>query len=190
MLLELVISILTFVFVSAQIATKLRPQPSPLHAPETSTCCGLKDAELVACLDRAGLLIESNVRRSWNSSQYSGQLKFGIVSIATPSLWNYSAYSWAVTLAYCEHHSLICRSLHDSESFGVKDPRWAKVAALQQALAGGELDWVMWLDADAALLDLSMRLDLVVAAHPTAHLVTSAGSAVNCFYSHTNYHTH
>ena len=54
--------------------------------------------------------------------------------------------------------------------------------ALEEALEpekgwGRNLDWIVWLDADAIILDMNMHIEKVAASRPNAHILMSAEHA-------------
>jgi tetratricopeptide (TPR) repeat protein len=107
----------------------------------------------------------------------------GLVTFASPNIWDYSAFSLAVNGAYAERNGYIMRHMDPSMSNPEPtDARWSKVALLSEALDphggwGKDLDYVVWFDADLVVLDLDLRMEAVAAAHPRAHVLVSAEHA-------------
>lgn len=108
----------------------------------------------------------------------------GLVTYATTDIWNYSAYSFAVNEIYSESHGYVMRHLDENSgpSYDQYDSRWNKVKALEEAIEpkngwGKKLDWIVWLDADAIVLDMNLQIEKVTAAYPDAHILMSAEHA-------------
>ena len=108
----------------------------------------------------------------------------GLVTYATQDIWNYTAYSFAVNEIYAEHNNYVMLHLdgESSSEYDSFDSRWNKVKILEEALDpetgwARHLDWVVWIDADAIVLDMNLRIEEVVAPYPEAHLLVSAEHA-------------
>ena len=129
------------------------------------------------CVNQTALAHEEHVRTSANSAN------IGFVTFATHDIWDYTVYSYAVNQIYAEHHGYMFRHMDThsagSDSLDPRDSRWNKVKILEEALHswGSTLDYVVWVDADVVVLDMGLAIEDVVAAHPHAHLLSSAEHA-------------
>ena len=90
----------------------------------------------------------------------------GLVTFATQDIWNYTAYSFAINETYAEHNNYEMVHLDEKSStnYDPFDSRWNKVKILEEALDpetgwARHLDWVMWIDADAIVLDMDLRIE-------------------------------
>ena len=108
----------------------------------------------------------------------------GLVTYATRDIWNYSTFSFAVNEIYSESNGYVMRHLDENSgpSYDQYDSRWNKVKALEEAIEpehgwGKSLDWIVWLDADAIVLDMNLQIEKVTAAYPDAHILMSAEHA-------------
>jgi hypothetical protein len=85
--------------------------------------------------------------------------------------------------AYCEHNGYIFKHIDPAMSDPEPgDHRWGKVKLLIDALDpvngwARNLDYIMWVDADLVIVDPSLRLEAVAAAHPHANVLVSAEHA-------------
>jgi hypothetical protein len=89
-----------------------------------------------------------------------------------------------VNEVYAEANGYVMKHLDESSSphYDVYDSRWNKVKILEEALnpANGwarHLDWLVWLDADAIVLDMDLRIEKIVASYPYANVLMSAEHA-------------
>lgn len=131
-------------------------------------------------------------------------LRLAMVTYATSEITNYSAYSFAINLAYAQHngYSLLYLDDNSGANYEPTDARWNKVKILEQALlspsnraassrrsirsSGGEedillqgwastADYLIWLDADLVILDFNLRIEQLATAYPHAHILACAG---------------
>jgi hypothetical protein len=153
-------------FGTSQVIQTTRPQPSPLHAPSTASCCSLSSNsdQLMKCL---------------NSLEYNYKEEVAIVTYATEGIYSYAAYSLGINSAYAEHNLYQFKILTPSDSnYEPVDARWNKVAILEKAMEseGGwakDVSFLVWVDADLAILDLGMRIELIGRSHPEAEIIMS-----------------
>ena len=159
-----------------------------LKAPYMSECC---EAHIVYLED--GDISWTDLMQCTNSSSLNQQAKIqsrntkggiGLVTYATENIWNYTAYSFAVNEIYAEHNNYVMLHLDEgsSNNYDPIDSRWNKVKILEEALDpengwARDYEWVVWVDADAIILDMDMKIEEVVASHPDAHLLVSAEHA-------------
>ena len=108
----------------------------------------------------------------------------GLVTYATRDIWNYSTYSFAVNEVYAEANGYVMKHLDESSSphYDLYDSRWNKVKILEEALDpvdgwARHLEWLVWLDADAIVLDMDLRIEKIVASYPYANVLMSAEHA-------------
>lgn len=161
-----------------------------VHAPYMAGCCEEVEFHeqgevpwslLLQCTNASSLRQQQNVARV-KSNQVGASI--GLVTYATKDIWNYTAYSFAVNEIYAEHNNYIMLHLDErsSDNYDPFDSRWNKVKILEEAIDPGDgwarhLDWVVWMDADAVVLDMDLRIEEVVAPYPEAHLLVSAEHA-------------
>ena len=161
-----------------------RDGESYIQAPWMQACCEGRSADaeksdwisLIECTNAS-----SYMQREIMQNKIGG---VGLVTYATRDIWNYSAYSFAVNEIYCESNGYIMRHLDEDSGpqYDQYDSRWNKVKALEEALEpekgwGRNLDWIVWLDADAIILDMNMHIEKVAASRPNAHILMSAEHA-------------
>lgn len=110
-------------------------------------------------------------------------LGVGIITFASSNIWNYSAYSFSLMAGYTIHQGYALH-LVTNNSYDHYDERWTKVKILEEALdpnssAGwaAQLDYLVWMDADAVVLDWGLRIEALAARYPQAHLLVSAEHA-------------
>lgn len=97
-----------------------------------------------------------------------------------PNIHEFAKYQGVVMSAYAEvnnyNYFLSIQPLH---SKSVDDPRWHKIEILRQALdpsmgvARGS-DYLVWIDADAIILDFDLRIEKICEQFPHADLIASS----------------
>lgn len=164
------------------ITQTFEPQPKVLNMSGMATCCkrhSIAETEwpvLMQCINTTSIQHEQQLRQD-------GTARIGIVTFATKNIWEYTTYSFGIGQVYAEHHGYMFKHLDENsegcEAFDSRDSRWNKIKILEQALNGWgkDMDYIMWIDADVAILDMGLRIEDVVAQHPAAHLWSSAEHA-------------
>lgn len=94
----------------------------------------------------------------------------GIVTYASKPIWNYSAYSFGINLAYAEKNGYVFKYIYDGD-YERTDERWSKIKILEEALDdttgwARNFDFVMWVDADLIFLDFSFRIESIASDNP------------------------
>ena len=158
-----------------------------LQAPYMAGCCGeveFHEQGEVPWLTLLKCTNESSSRQRQKVATARTSSTVGLVTYATQDIWNYTAYSFAVNEIYAEHNNYVMLHLdgESSSEYDSFDSRWNKVKILEEALDpetgwARHLDWVVWIDADAIVLDMNLRIEEVVAPYPEAHLLVSAEHA-------------
>lgn len=110
-----------------------------------------------------------------------------IVTYATNSSTHYSAYAVAINTIYALTHGY--RMVVLGDQLGVKyahestaDPRWNKISILQASLDAEsgwarDCDYVLWLDSDLVVLDVTLDFTEIGARHPHADIIMSRDMA-------------
>jgi len=165
------------------ITTIATPQPVELHVSAgMAHCCNAYVTPKASWKDTMQCVNATAIRHANDFLQY-GTAKIGIVTFATKNIWDYTTYSYGIGQIYAEHHGYVFKHLDEnskgSESFDPRDSRWNKIKVLEQALVGWgkNLDYIMWVDADIAILDMGLSIEDVVATNPSAHIWSSAEHA-------------
>lgn len=97
-------------------------------------------------------------------------LSIAIVQLYTPEVERYAQYSVAMMRAYCSRHGYT-HIVHTRALDANRAPAWSKILAVQQAVASGAYDWVMWMDADAAVVHPQLSIEGVLqSAAPESNL--------------------
>lgn len=170
-----------------------RPQPATLIAPLIQPCCGFlapqtninpgnSAATLLECANKS---LELNNEAVLSRFYASGgpSLGVGIVTFATKDISTYFSYALAVNQAYAEHNGYVFKHFNeDTANFDNNDVRWNKVKILSEAIDpdvgwGRDLDYIIWIDADVIMLDLSNRLEAIASDYPQAQILLSAEHA-------------
>lgn len=126
--------------------------------------------------------------------------RVGLFTFGTTNIWGYSAFSFAINEIYAEQNGYIMKHFDenslpltsesdvglDVENMAIdqydKDSRWNKVLLLRRSIDtvhgwAKELDYVMWIDADAVIMDVNMQIEAIMADHPHADIVVSSEHA-------------
>jgi hypothetical protein len=152
-----------------------RKQPDDLKLLYIEECCRPSirndDNKLFKCVNASS---EQSLLDGWPENTKS---KIAIVSYATMDISGYAAYSFAVDQVYSEHNGYLLK-LADSvtSNYEPKDARWNKVKILDVALQtwAKDSDYIVWLDADLIMLDLSMRIEKITSEYPHGEIWVSA----------------
>jgi len=104
----------------------------------------------------------------------------GIITFASTDIWSYSTFSSAIHQVYAENNGYIYRPFHDSSSYETNDMRWIKVKIMEEAIHpvlgwARNLKYLMWIDADAIIVDMSLRIEKIFAKYPKAHFIACKG---------------
>ena len=70
--------------------------------------------------------------------------------------------------SYASRHGYGCHR----EVFAVSNPRhpvWVKISAIRQALKRSEIRWILWMDADAVVMNQEQKIEVLL--HPDADLI-------------------
>ena len=73
--------------------------------------------------------------------------------------------------SYASRHGYGCHR----EVFAVSNPRqpvWAKISAIRQALKRSEIRWILWMDADAVVMNQEQKIEVLL--HPDADLIVGS----------------
>jgi hypothetical protein len=99
-----------------------------------------------------------------------------VVTYVTKSIYEYAAYALAINSAYAEHNSYLYQILTQKDAaYEPTDARWNKVKILENAIDdwAKDVSYVVWVDADLAILDLGMKIELIGEKYPHADLIMS-----------------
>lgn len=175
---------LAYVFTSA--AGKMK-KTSVVVAPFVKPCCDYQEVggeDLYSCVMEGSDLNVHHLRgvfRAEIAAHAQKKYRFGIVTFATQSIWDYAAYAVAVNEVYAEQNSYIFKVFDDTtHNYKEPDARWSKVKILEDALDPNtewsrELDYVVWVDADVIFMDPFFDLDkLVRSTGDTIDIIASA----------------
>ena len=162
--------------VSAQVQTAPVLQPWPLDIPSVGHCCNELGgpAELLSCANESAYAVAPD--------------KVGLLTFVTPKgisdIWKFASYQVALMTVYAEHNRYTFRLSTEADTLGGEgepesDVRWNKIKLLRRALDpltgwARRLDYIVWIDADAIVLDLSMRIELISEQHPGADIIASS----------------
>lgn len=139
-------------------------------------CCNVSEGDYIA-LRRC---VSGNANSISLHRDIGPHLRIAVVTYGTTDILSYTAYSAAVNQAFTDHHGYYLRLLDETtSSFDSDDHRWNKIKILLDSIDpvdgwAMDLDYVLWLDADAILLNMSLRLDSFISRYPMAKLIVSA----------------
>eukprot|EP01041_Mallomonas_annulata_P003385 gene3385-6715_t len=127
--------------------------------------------------NQAGTFISRNLtnQNHWLHRAYGSHLDVGILTRATPEIYNYAAYSLLNMAIYADINSYLLLPLYpDSSQRDYSLHR--KIVPIVEALenVAEDVDYLVWMDADVIILDLNMRIEQIAARYPKAHLLLSA----------------
>jgi tetratricopeptide (TPR) repeat protein len=158
---------------SAPRAAYASPSFHSLNSLPSFSCCQsiLSPEELDKCsysFDHDSALLSHSPRH---------QYKIAIVSYSTPNILNYSAYTHAINTLYSQHNGYYFRQLNQTNGqFDSEDERWNKIMILRSSLLtwARAFDYLIWIDADAIVLNFQFHFDDLIAQHPSADLIASS----------------
>jgi hypothetical protein len=129
----------------------------------------------------------SSYSETWSSNRNDPVPHVNVVTYASPSqtrhgisdIEAFSVLQNGIMAAYAEHNEYTFRAFGPESNHFPPDPRWNKVKIVSLALDQQfgwirEGDYILWIDADAIILDLSMRLENFGALYPEADIIASA----------------
>jgi tetratricopeptide (TPR) repeat protein len=170
-----------------QLSTAVREQPPLLPSVQRilAPCCasGLTTAEIEACLNRkdASDKLSSDVLIVTIASSNTGQAATHVI----PDIQNFTTYQSGIMKAYAAQHGYTQVSLTNvSLDEPVEDQRWHKIKLLADLLNDRTHDvnvvnitqvkYVLWIDADAIVLDFSMRMEAIGEQFMEADIIASS----------------
>lgn len=97
------------------------------------------------------------------------RLSIGIVSVTDNHYRPVAELTGPVNHAYCQTHQYIWRSIQ-TERGSWAETVWEKIPIIRDHLS--DYDWLMWIDADAMVMNHSIRLERIIdGAYENAHLI-------------------
>jgi tetratricopeptide (TPR) repeat protein len=168
------LKVFTFLFSSSIFLSFLSPSHSYLSSslPELSSfsCC--------QHIDTPDLLNDCFYSHSTQPS--TSKHKIALVSYATPDILNYSAYSHGINLFYSQLNHYDFYLLNTTGpycgQYDQRDERWNKIKILQTGFEtwGQQYDYLIWIDADAIVLNFQFHFEDIIQLYPLANLIVSA----------------
>ena len=118
-----------------------------------------------------------------------------LYTYVTENILLYAGFAVAINSAYARRHGYSFHILGFPETTLMnarppeEDARWNKVYMLWQAAAAGvqSPSCAVWLDADLVLIDLDMKIEAILAAHPFADIIMSRDIARAEFVSNSGF---
>ena len=181
---------------NSQIVTDARLQPFPLVLKDLVDCCPFAQENNVSAV--FDCVLETDTVRSTGSSTDRSKVSsmfgtdVGLLSFifadtdtshhfAVPDILHYGSYHAATVAAYATHNHYMYH-IASPEQDGNAEPsdvRWNKVQLLMDALDpksgwARDLNYVVWIDADAIILDFGLRIESIGSQYPQAHILASA----------------
>lgn len=158
-----------------------RLQPWPLAIKSVGRCCDLLNDTngLVGCVNASAALSASSRGGVSLCTLVAAE---GVGQFAVNDIWSFAAYQIALVGAYAEHNEYAFRVFTDEDIAVIPrelDPRWYKIRLLRAALEpmtgwAKDSEFLVWVDADAIVLDLGMRIEVIAAQYPLSQLIASA----------------
>jgi hypothetical protein len=143
-----------------QVTLIPRDQPSPVYATDVFNCCDKRDnpMQLYKCINDV------------NTRKYS---RVAVTTYVTENILEYASYSLFINALHTSHNNYTFRILtnKNSPNYEVNDPRWNKVKIINVAMEenigwASDSEYVVWLDADLAILDIGMDFAAIGDKYP------------------------
>lgn len=165
--------------VNGQVLKEVRPQPYPLSLESIGQCCRHIDhpLELAKC---------ANSTKSMSRSAADVALVTYLApekgsNFDIPDILTFGSYMIANTAAYAEQNDYSFHWLNEEtgSNYQPGDARWNKVKIIDVAL-DPENGWakdsryLVWMDADAIVLDLGLKIEKIGEQYPSADFIASA----------------
>jgi hypothetical protein len=157
-----------------------------IRAPGVRSCCDSASSpgDLHHC-----------VKRQTTYAQAGSDSAVRLLTFVSEGIVQYAAYAVGVNAAYAEHNSYkFDINGHPDRPKMEDDARWNKVRLLWEAvnedIKASTIErqkYVVWLDADLVVLDMSMRIELVAAQNPKADIIMSRDIARADFVSNSGF---
>ncbi len=176
--------------VGAQIAGAARMQPILSQISTTKTCCGLLEGQidvtaLLTCVNgtesaQASFTLNNNGKKVALLTYMSPEEDLA-KHFAVPDIVEFGVYHAANVAIYAEQNNMMYR-IATAAVGGNNEPadvRWNKVKLLIDALDphsgwAKNVEFIVWIDADAIVLDLGFSIESVGEQFPHAHFLASA----------------
>mmetsp|Transcript_2840 Transcript_2840/g.4303 ORF Transcript_2840/g.4303 Transcript_2840/m.4303 type:complete len:734 (+) Transcript_2840:56-2257(+) len=163
----------------AQVLKTTRPQPHPLNTPSISSCCSHID-DVLTLSDCAN----KSISMSGTANKVAFVTYLGVDDSSQfniPDIMKFGSYMIASTAAYAEQngYSFHWLSPETGSNYQTGDPRWNKVKIIDVALDptngwAKDTEYLVWMDADAIVLDLGMKIELIGQQYEKADFIASA----------------
>lgn len=87
------------------------------------------------------------------------KIKIAVVSLFTAEILEYAQYTEFINYEYCKANGIdfLCYNKSLDES---RTPHWSKLLALRNHVM--DYDWLVWIDADAAIMNHSKKFDDII----------------------------
>jgi tetratricopeptide (TPR) repeat protein len=153
------------------LASASNEESSRYHIAQTASCCQYIENStlLLNCIDEI------------EPPETTGESRIAILTYASPGIFDYAAYAFAVNSAYAEHngYEIFFLSPETGSNYEPRDQRWNRVKIIQEALdpSNGwlrDIEYVAWVDADLIFLDLDFSLEKLTRDYPQADMIVSA----------------
>lgn len=94
-------------------------------------------------------------------------MKICVVSLYTPNISNIGDCMYDNVSRYCtkQQYDFVCGKESLDES---RHPVWSKILILQSAIATNKYDWILWIDADALVVNDDIRIEDIIDRHRTS----------------------
>ena len=142
-----------------------------------SCCSSLNNSnKLIYCINST---LTSNYRYNHekNNEYYIGpRFSLSILTRITPEIYSYAAYSYMIQAYYAEiNHYIQLPLFPDSsnEDYILHRKLVPILELLEEGNSQIDSDYIVWIDADAIILQTNYRLEQVCAQYPLAHLIIS-----------------
>lgn len=162
------------------VATGGTQQAIPRLGDMQACCSLLPDGDILQCFNES-------VFTYGGAHSEEGTAKVALVNFASPGsgsfsvkdIGEFSTFHIAILSMFARHRGYEYRSYRsDSQPLG-EDFRWYKIKLMSEALDpvhgwAKNADYLVWIDADAIVMDFELSIEDIGNQHPEAHLIASA----------------
>jgi len=99
-------------------------------------------------------------------------LKIAILNLYTENIKEFAELSSAVNEKYAQIHNYdlkVCKVILDKS----RPPAWSKIKLLQLWMLNSNYDWLWWIDSDAVITNLSIKLESIISLATDEFIIIS-----------------
>jgi hypothetical protein len=119
---------------------------------------------------------------NWDDEKENSNRKVAVAMFASNKTMSYAPFTALIDSYYCDSKNYDFKLFTDSNTpFSHTDKRWNKIGIVVDAFStsgwGKDLEYLVVIDADLIITDLSLDIESIASSYPNAHLLMSRDAA-------------